>query len=66
MFRNILELADGIAVYPMVSLLLFFTVFVLVVVWLVRMDRKHVQYMERLPLDTSGPEPNNGGTRYDG
>ena len=41
----------GIEIFPVVSLLLFVTVFTVVLVWTLRLDRARVAAAARLPLD---------------
>lgn len=61
MYKHIFELIDGVAFFPVLALLIFFTFFMLVIMWLIRMDRRHVRYMEEMPLDHPMTSPNNGG-----
>ncbi len=51
MFRTIFEGTSQLAVYPIISLLLFLSIFVGVLVWVVRMDKPHLEYMRGLPLN---------------
>lgn len=52
----------GIEIFPVVSLLLFVTVFTVVLVWTYRLDRGRVTAASRLPLDGTEPpaEPAGG------
>lgn len=50
MFRNLLHKIQG-ADLPMISsLLIFFTFFVLVAIYLIIIDKNHLKYMSNLPL----------------
>jgi hypothetical protein len=51
MYQDILRSISGIEVYPLLSLLLFVTLFVIVVVMTVRMDRERVARLAGLPLE---------------
>ena len=51
MYQDILRSIDGIGVFPAVSLVLFFVVFTLVVLYALRLDRAGVRHMAALPLD---------------
>ena len=53
MYKEILRAIAGIDVYPIVSLLLFVTVFAAVVIRVVRLDRTRVARCAGLPLDPS-------------
>jgi cytochrome c oxidase cbb3-type subunit 4 len=58
MYKDILLSITGIETFPVVSLLLFVTVFTAVLISVVRMDRSHAQALAMLPLDeTSSVRP---------
>lgn len=42
---------DGIEIYPIVSLLIFFTFFVGLGIYALRADRKKIDEVKQLPLD---------------
>ncbi len=48
---NYLSTIDGVAIYPVISLVMFVTFFVLVTLWIFRMNSKELEHIERLPLD---------------
>jgi len=48
---NTLEKIDGIEIYPIISLLIFFTFFVLVGYMVIKTDKKQIDEMSKLPLD---------------
>ena len=50
-FRNYLQTIDGVAIYPLIGLLIFAGIFVGLVWYLVRMDKKTVQKISHLPLE---------------
>ena len=52
-FRNYLESIAGINIYPLISLLIFFIFFAVLIIYVMRMDRKHVDRMKLVPLDDS-------------
>jgi hypothetical protein len=51
MIRSVLESIDGVATYPVISLVLFVLAFAGVVIWALRLDRGLIETMRRLPLD---------------
>jgi hypothetical protein len=51
MIKEILQSIQGIEFYPMISLLLFFASFALVIIAVFRMRPSEVEYASRLPLD---------------
>ncbi len=51
MIRNVLESIGGVGLYAVVSLLIFFGFFTLMLVWVLRMRKSHLDHMRSLPLD---------------
>ena len=48
---NTMEKIDGVEIYPIVSLLLFFTFFILVGYLVLKTDKDYIEEMSNLPLD---------------
>jgi len=44
---------DGIAIYPIISLIVFSILFIGTIVWVLRLDKKYLTRMENLPLDSN-------------
>ena len=54
MFKFIKKYAediDGVNIYPMISLVIFFLFFVVLLYYVKRMDKAKVQEISRIPLD---------------
>lgn len=51
MFNNYLESIEGVGIYPIISLLVFFMFFVVMIVWLMRVDKSYIKKMSSMPLD---------------
>jgi len=51
MYMDILRRIDGIGIFPLVSLLLFVTVFAVVLIHVARADRSELARRAALPLD---------------
>jgi cbb3-type cytochrome oxidase subunit 3 len=51
MYKEILRTIVGIEVFPILSLLIFVTVFVVMLVWVLRLDRRTLAACAHLPLD---------------
>lgn len=51
MAAEVLRAIDGIAIFPIVSLVLFVIVFGGVLIWSSRLDRRRLDRYARLPLD---------------
>ncbi len=63
MIRGILEHIGGIAVFPIIALVLFAAVFIGFAVWAFTMSRAHVDHASRLPLESG--EPSEGDDRHE-
>lgn len=50
MIKNVIESIGGIGLYGLISMLLFFLVFVGTIVWVLRLKRNYIQRMKDLPL----------------
>lgn len=57
MYKAIMESMGGVSIYPVISLLIFFGLFLGVVYWIVKMDKHHVQHMGNLPLEPGSDAP---------
>jgi cbb3-type cytochrome oxidase subunit 3 len=44
---------DGIEIYPIISLLIFFIFFLLVAYLVIKTDKKQIEEMSNLPLDNA-------------
>ena len=50
-FINYLESITGIGIYPLSSLLLFFSFFMIVTWFVVKADKKYIEQLKNLPFD---------------
>lgn len=64
MIRNLLEHINGIAAYPVISLVLFVLVFTGLTLWALTMSRQSAEHASRLPLEPDSP-PSEGETRHE-
>jgi len=55
MIRDVLGSIDGVGIFPVIGLVLFFGLFLVVIYRTIRMDRQAVLDAERLPLEDSLP-----------
>lgn len=53
MLNEIFKSVPAINIYPLITLILFFTIFVLVTIWALRVKKPYIKEMEELPLDNS-------------
>ncbi|MFD2100720.1 CcoQ/FixQ family Cbb3-type cytochrome c oxidase assembly chaperone [Flagellimonas iocasae] len=57
--KNYMETIDGVANYPMISLMIFFVFFVLLFWWVFTASKEHVKEMGELPLDLDNNDQHN-------
>lgn len=66
MFKHIFDNIEGINTLPIVVLIIFFTVFVILVLWALTIDKKTVSYLSRLPLNNDEIKISNNGGNING
>lgn len=54
-----METIDGVANYPMISLLIFFVFFVLLFWWVMTASKPYIKEMEHMPLEDDNDQPKN-------
>jgi hypothetical protein len=60
MYKNVLQAIDGIAIYPIISFLIFFVFFVGLTLFVIFSDKRHIAAMSQMPLENgSHPSGNN-------
>lgn len=59
MISKYLSSIDGISIFPVIGLIIFFALFILVVVKIIRLDKKFISQMGNLPLDKNNETKNN-------
>ncbi len=50
MYRAILESINGVEIWPIIAILIFMTIFTIVLVWTIRLDKGTVDEMANIPL----------------
>ncbi len=53
MLSQYLSSIEGIAAYPLFSLLIFIPFFLAVTIWVIKLDKKFLNYMGTMPFDDS-------------
>ena len=53
MIRNLLQSIEGVEIYPLISLVVFIIFFVVILVWMFKIDKNYIKEMEKLPLDSN-------------
>jgi cbb3-type cytochrome oxidase subunit 3 len=59
MIRNVLESIDGVDIYPIISLTIFFTLFTAALVYAFRANKDSIKTLAELPLKDSHEEEKN-------
>ena len=55
MYQDVLQRIEGIGIFPVISLLLFVSLFSIVLVGVVRLDRTRADRLAALPMDDEAP-----------
>ena len=48
--KHTMETIDGIAIFPIISFVIFFSFFVGLLVWVMRTDKSYLNHVENLPF----------------
>jgi cytochrome c oxidase cbb3-type subunit 4 len=56
MYKNVLQTIDNIAIWPVISFVIFFVFFVCLLWWVFTTDKRFIEEMKCLPLDQRAPE----------
>lgn len=51
MIRDVLQSIEGISLYPVISLIIFVLFFLVLIIWMVKVDKNYINKMKNLPLD---------------
>ena len=66
MIRELLQSVEGISVYPIISLIVFVLFFVIILVWMLKVDKNYIKKMENLPFEKEEENNfNNTGDLYE-
>jgi cytochrome c oxidase cbb3-type subunit IV len=58
MYKNVLQNIDNIAIWPVISFVIFFLFFICLLWWVFTTDRSFIDKMKGLPIDNSVPKKN--------
>jgi len=50
-FINYLEKITGVSIYPLASFMIFGLFFLVMLIWVIKADKKTIQNISRIPLD---------------
>ena len=65
MFKNVVSEIGGIDIYGVVSICLFFVVFITAIVWALRLKKPFLKTMSGLPLEDGSATPETKGNRHE-
>ena len=51
MFKHYFEQIQNIEIWPVISLIIFFVFFTFTMIWILFLDKKHVEKMKSLPFE---------------
>ncbi len=51
MKQNVLQSIDGVEIFPIIGLIIFFGVFMYAIIEIMRADKSHIRQMSEMPLD---------------
>ena len=51
MFKHYFEQIQNVAIWPIISLAIFFIFFLVLLIWVIKTDKNHILKMSKLPLD---------------
>ena len=54
--KNHMESMEGIATYPMISLLIFFIFFAILFWWVFTASKEHIKEVSEIPLEDNQPK----------
>jgi cytochrome c oxidase cbb3-type subunit IV len=64
MIENSLNKIQGIEIFPIISLLIFISFFIVLVIWIIKIDKKYLSDMSQLPLDNFNRNELNSNGKY--
>lgn len=63
MFKEILNSISGVEIWPIIALFLFMGIFIAIVIWVIRLDKRFIKKMKELPLEKDTSK-NNGENQH--
>jgi cbb3-type cytochrome oxidase subunit 3 len=55
MYKNVLQSIDNIAIWPVISFVIFFVFFLCLLWWVFTADKKMIRKMSEMPLESTEP-----------
>jgi len=51
MFKDYLQSIEGVEFYATISMLIFISFFIVIILWLIKVDKHYIKKMKELPLE---------------
>jgi cytochrome c oxidase cbb3-type subunit IV len=58
MYKNVLQSIDNIAIWPVISFVIFFLFFICLLWWVFTVDKKFIETMSNLPVNPNSESAN--------
>lgn len=63
MYKNVLQSIDNIAIWPVISFVIFFLFFICLLWWVFTTDKKFIDRMKGLPMDGSSRQEDSNANK---
>ena len=60
MYKDILNSINGVEIFPIIALIIFFIVFISMIIWVIKLDKTRIKKMSLLPLEDTSFEKIDG------
>lgn len=57
MYKNVLQNIDHIAIWPVISFVIFFLFFICLIGWVLSVDKNFIRKMSEMPMDDKATIP---------
>jgi cytochrome c oxidase cbb3-type subunit 4 len=64
MYKNVLQNIDNIALWPVISFVIFFAFFLGLLLWVFMVDKKFIDHMKSMPLDETESSTTSTGNSH--
>jgi cytochrome c oxidase cbb3-type subunit 4 len=66
MYKDILQSIDNVAIWPVISFVIFFTFFLVLLWWTLSVDKGFIRKMKDLPMEGNLTQPNSSSHEIKG
>lgn len=65
MYKDVLQNIENVSVWPVISFVIFFLFFLVLLWWVFTADKKKIDYMKRLPMDDNFHKSSGTSLKHD-